>query len=79
MTEWEILALGLVLGVRHTLDADHLIALNTIFIEYRNPLRAFWVKFGTQHHALSRRPSADLPDLGNEGIFDLITYFCNVL
>jgi high-affinity nickel permease len=43
MTEWEILAFGLVLGVRHALDADHLIAVSTIVSEYRNPLRAIWV------------------------------------
>ncbi len=40
-----ILALGVVLGLRHSLDPDHLIAVSTIVCEYRNPLRAFWVGF----------------------------------
>lgn len=40
---WEILALGLLLGVRHAFDADHLVAVTTIVSEYRNPLRAIWV------------------------------------
>lgn len=40
---WEILALGLLLGVRHALDADHLVAVSTIVSEYRNPLRAIWI------------------------------------
>jgi ABC-type nickel/cobalt efflux system permease component RcnA len=39
---WEILALGLLLGVRHAFDADHLVAVTTIVSEYRNPLRAIW-------------------------------------
>ncbi len=40
-----ILALGVVLGLRHSLDPDHLIAVSNIVSEYRNPLRAFWVGF----------------------------------
>ncbi|MDO8567891.1 MAG: sulfite exporter TauE/SafE family protein [Dehalococcoidales bacterium] len=40
---WEILALGLLLGVRHAFDADHLVAVSTIVSEYRNPLRAIWI------------------------------------
>ncbi|MDO8716944.1 MAG: hypothetical protein Q7J73_09115 [Dehalococcoidales bacterium] len=40
---WEILVLGLLLGVRHAFDADHLVAVTTIVSEYRNPLRAIWV------------------------------------
>ena len=39
------LAFGVVLGLRHSLDPDHLIAVSTIVCEYRNPLRAFWVGF----------------------------------
>lgn len=40
---WEVLALGLLLGVRHAFDADHLVAVTTIVSEYRNPLRAIWI------------------------------------
>ena len=40
---WEALVLGLVLGVRHAFDADHLVAVSTIVSEYRNPLRAIWI------------------------------------
>lgn len=40
---WEVLVLGLVLGVRHAFDADHLVAVSTIVSEYRNPLRAIWI------------------------------------
>ena len=38
-----ILLLGLLLGVRHAFDADHLVAVTTIISTYRNPLRAIWV------------------------------------
>ena len=37
------LALGVVLGVRHSLDPDHVVAVSTIVSQYRNPLRSFWV------------------------------------
>lgn len=37
------LALGLVLGLKHSLDPDHVVAVSTIVSEYRNPLRSFWV------------------------------------
>lgn len=37
------LVLGLLLGARHSLDADHVVAVSTIVSEYRNPLRAIWV------------------------------------
>ena len=37
------LALGVVLGIRHSLDPDHVVAVSTIVGEYRNPLRSFWV------------------------------------
>ncbi len=42
-TLWEVLVLGLVLGVRHAFDADHLVAVSTIVSEYRNPFRAIWI------------------------------------
>lgn len=42
-TIWEVLALGLLLGVRHAFDPDHLVAVTTIASEYRNPLRAIWI------------------------------------
>ena len=37
------LGLGLVLGLRHSLDPDHVVAVSTIVSQYRNPLRSFWV------------------------------------
>jgi ABC-type nickel/cobalt efflux system permease component RcnA len=37
------LALGVILGMRHSLDPDHVVAVSTIVGEYRNPLRSFWV------------------------------------
>lgn len=40
---WLIFALGLLLGVRHALDADHLIAVSTIVSEYKNHLKAIWI------------------------------------
>ncbi|MBI2854249.1 MAG: urease accessory protein UreH [Chloroflexi bacterium] len=40
---WAILGLGLLLGVRHAFDADHLVAVTTIVSEYRNPLKAIWI------------------------------------
>lgn len=41
------LALGLALGIKHALDADHVVAVSTIVSQYRNPLKAtlvgiFW-------------------------------------
>ncbi len=42
-TPWMALFLGLLLGVRHAFDADHLVAVSTIVSEYRNALRAVWV------------------------------------
>ncbi len=38
-----ILLLGLLLGVRHAFDPDHLVAVTTIVSSYRNPLRAIWI------------------------------------
>src|SRR3989304_6705695 len=43
MSQWEILGLGLLLGVRHAFDTDHLVAVTTIGSEDRNPLRAIWI------------------------------------
>ena len=37
------LGLGIVLGFRHSLDPDHVVAVSTIVSEYRNPMRSFWV------------------------------------
>ena len=37
------LALGILLGLKHSLDPDHVVAVSTIVSEYRNPLRSFWV------------------------------------
>ena len=39
------LILGAVLGLKHSLDPDHVVAVSTIVREYRNPFRAFWVGF----------------------------------
>jgi ABC-type nickel/cobalt efflux system permease component RcnA len=39
----EILVIGFLLGLRHALDPDHLVAVTTIASEYRNPIRAIWV------------------------------------
>ena len=41
------LVLGFALGIKHALDADHVVAVSTIVSQYRNPLRAtlvgiFW-------------------------------------
>lgn len=38
-----ILLLGLLLGLRHSFDSDHLVAVSTIVSAYRNPLKAIWV------------------------------------
>ena len=37
------LGLGIILGLRHSLDPDHVVAVSTIVTEYRNPFRSFWV------------------------------------
>ena len=37
------LMLGVILGLRHSLDPDHVVAVSTIVSTYRNPLRSFWV------------------------------------
>lgn len=40
MTWWSLLVLGFVLGLRHALDADHVVAVSTIVVEERRPWRA---------------------------------------
>ena len=37
------LVLGILLGSKHSLDPDHVVAVSTIVSEYNNPLRSFWV------------------------------------
>ena len=37
------LSLGLLLGLRHATDADHVVAIATIVSEYRNAWRGIWV------------------------------------
>ena len=37
------LGLGILLGLRHSLDPDHVVAVSTIVGEYKNPLKSFWV------------------------------------
>jgi ABC-type nickel/cobalt efflux system permease component RcnA len=37
------LILGLLLGARHSLDPDHVVAVSTMVTEYRNPIKAIWV------------------------------------
>ncbi|MSQ12025.1 MAG: urease accessory protein [Dehalococcoidia bacterium] len=37
------LVLGLLLGLKHATEADHVAAVSTIVSEYRNPWRAVWV------------------------------------
>ncbi|HCG91239.1 MAG TPA: hypothetical protein DEZ08_05315 [Dehalococcoidia bacterium] len=35
--------LGLILGLKHATDADHVVAVTTIVSEFKNPLRSLWV------------------------------------
>ena len=37
------LVLGILLGSKHSLDPDHVVAVSTIVGDYKNPLRSFWV------------------------------------
>ena len=37
------LVLGLLLGLKHATDADHVVAVSTIVSEYRNPWRGLWI------------------------------------
>lgn len=46
-TLFTTIALGFALGIKHALDADHVVALSTIVSQYRSPMRAamagvFW-------------------------------------
>ncbi|MBI4339988.1 MAG: urease accessory protein UreH [Chloroflexi bacterium] len=38
-----VLSLGLLLGLKHATDADHVVAISTIASEYRNAWRGIWV------------------------------------
>jgi ABC-type nickel/cobalt efflux system permease component RcnA len=38
-----VLGLGLLLGLKHATDADHVVAISTIVSEYRNAWRGIWV------------------------------------
>lgn len=35
--------LGLILGLKHATDADHVVAVTTMVSEFKNPLRSLWV------------------------------------
>lgn len=37
------LGLGVLLGIRHALDPDHVVAVSTVVSEDKNPFRSFWV------------------------------------
>jgi len=37
------LILGLLLGARHSLDPDHVVAVSTMVSEHRNPIKAIWI------------------------------------
>ena len=54
------LILGLLLGARHSLDPDHVVAVSTMVTEYRNPIKAIWVgvSWGLGHttHSTHCRP-----------------------
>jgi hypothetical protein len=43
MTPLTILALGLLLGLKHAFDSDHLIAVSTIVSRERSPWRSLWI------------------------------------
>ncbi len=43
MSPLTILGLGLVLGLKHAFDADHLVAVSTIVARERSPWRSLWV------------------------------------
>ena len=47
------LTLGLLLGLKHATDADHVVAVSTIVVEYRNAWRGIWVgaSWGMGHTA----------------------------
>ena len=43
VTALSALVIGLLLGMRHALDPDHIVAVSTIVSNYRNPLRSTWI------------------------------------
>jgi high-affinity nickel permease len=43
MTPLAILTLGLLLGLKHAFDSDHLIAVSTIVTRERSPWRSLWI------------------------------------
>ena len=43
MTPLAILTLGLLLGLKHAFDSDHLIAVSTIVARERSPWRSLWI------------------------------------
>lgn len=47
------LGLGILLGLKHSLDPDHVVAISSIVNEYKNPLRGLWVgvSWGLGHSA----------------------------
>jgi high-affinity nickel-transport protein len=51
---WSALGLGLVLGVRHALDVDHVVAVTTIVSRHRTVRRAAWIGawWGIGHSAI---------------------------
>lgn len=42
-TTLSVIILGMVLGLRHALDPDHIIAVSTIVSDSRNPLKSIWI------------------------------------
>ena len=38
-----VLVLGLLLGLKHATDADHVVAVTTIVNEYKNAFKGIWV------------------------------------
>ena len=42
-TPLSVIILGMILGLRHALDPDHIIAVSTIVSDSRNPLKSIWI------------------------------------
>lgn len=42
---WMAMGIGILLGLRHALDADHVVAVSTMALEERNLLRGGWIGF----------------------------------
>ncbi len=56
LAQWGFIAalgLGLALGLKHSIEPDHVVAVSTIVSEYRNPFKSFWVgaSWGLGHTA----------------------------